>query len=299
MSWRSSTRKDSDLESGGRCNGSNVEAEMALKAILDSVDDLPDDVKKEYSEHEGKFVLQVDGMKSQSDFDKLSTTLRKVTKEHGDLKKRIEPLGDRKIEDVITSLDRIPELEEAAKGKLDEAGIEKVVEGRIKAKLGPVERERDTLKGQLADKDKQIEDYTAKERRAAIHDAVRKAATTAKVLPEAIEDALLLAERVFELNEDGKVIAKDNVGVTPGIVPTDWFTDLQKTRPHWWGPSAGGGAGGNRGGGAGGDNPWTDAHWNRTKQGDIYKADKARAEQMAKAAGHASAVGANRPVTKK
>ena len=37
---------------------------MALKAILDSIDDLPEDVKKEYVEKNGKFELQVEGMKT-------------------------------------------------------------------------------------------------------------------------------------------------------------------------------------------------------------------------------------------
>ncbi len=271
---------------------------MALKAILDSLDGVPDPLKTEYIERDGKFELQVEGMKTDADLQRIQSALALEKKTHADLQKRVKLLGDRKIEDVVTLLDKIPELEAAASGKLDEPAIQKIVEGRVRAQVAPLQRENETYKSQLADKDKLIEDYTAKERRAAIHDAVRKAATAAKVLPEALEDALMLAERVFELNDNGDVITKDKVGTIPGLQPSVWLTDLQKSRPHWWGPSAGGGGGGNRGGGSMTENPWSHEHWNMTKQGAIYTADKSKAEQLAKAAGHASPIGAVRPPKK-
>lgn len=270
---------------------------MALKAIVDSIDDLPEDVKKEYVEKNGKFELQVEGMKTQADIDRLQGALTKERNDHKVVRERLGLLGDRKIEDVLSQLDRIPELEAAAAGKLDEKQLDQLVEGRIRTKLAPIERERDTLRGQLGEKDKLIEGYTVKERTRAIHDAVRAAAATSKVLPEALEDALMLAERVFEVNEDGKVTTKDNVGVTPGVEPSVWFTDLQTKRPHWWGPSQGGGAGGNRNGGGNGGNPWTADGWNMTEQGRILKENRSRAEQLAKAAG--TTIGGPRPQPRK
>ena len=133
-----------------------------------------------------------------------------------------------------------------------------------------------------------------------IHDAVRKAAVGAKILPEALEDALDRAERVFEVDDHGNVVTKEVLGTTPGLQASVWFTDMQKSRPHWWGNSAGGGAGGNRGGNdMGGKNPWSAEHWNMTEQGKLVQSDRAKAEQLAKAAGHASAVGARRPAPKK
>lgn len=270
---------------------------MALKAILDSLEGIPDPLKAEYVERNGKFELQVEGMKTEADLQRVQGALNLEKTTHKALQTRVQLLGDRKIEDVVAQLDRIPELEAAAAGKLDDTKLNEIVETRIKSRLAPVERERDTFKTQLADKDKLIEDYTAKERRAAIHEAVRKAATAAKVVPEALEDALLLAERVFELDEKGNVITKDNVGVTPGLQPSVWLTDLQKSRPHWWGPSTGGGAGGNRGGGGSNENPWTAENWNMTKQGDILRADRGKAEQLAKAAG--TTIGGMKPKPKK
>lgn len=270
---------------------------MALKAVLDSIDDLPEDVKKEYVEKNGKFELQVEGMKTQGDVDRLQSALTKERNDHKAVRERLGLLGERKIEDVLSQLDRIPELEAAAAGKLDEKQLDQLVEGRIRTKLAPIERERDQLRGQLGEKDKIIEGYTVKERTRMIHDAVRSAASSVKLLPEALEDALMLAERVFEVGEDGKVTTRDNVGVTPGVDPTVWFSDLQNKRPHWWGPSQGGGAGGNRGGSGGGANPWSAEGWNMTAQGQILKENATRAEQLAKAAG--TTIGGPRPQPRK
>lgn len=270
---------------------------MALKAILDSIDDLPDSVKSEYVEKNGKFELQVEGMKTEADVSRVAEALRKEKNDFKTFRDQFAPLGGRKPEEIIAQLDRIPELEAAAEGKLEGKKLEDLVEGRLKSRLAPVERERDQLKTQLGEKDKIIGEYTGKEKTRTIHDAVRKAATTAKVVPEALEDALILAERHFEVDDAGRVVTKDGLSVTPGIQPDAWFSDLQSTRKHWWGPTVGGGAGGNRGGNSAVDNPWSDANWNMTKQGQIVVADRAKAEQLAKAAG--TTIGGKRPAPKK
>lgn len=275
---------------------------MALKAILDSIDDLPEDVKKEYVERNGRFELQVEisgdiGVKSYTDFNNLNRALKKERDDHKAVKERISALGDRDINEVVAQLDRIPELEAAAAGKLDDDKLNQIVETRVRTKLAPVERERDTLRNQLGEHQKTLEEMSKKERLRVVSDAVRQAAVQMKVLNEAMEDAQLLAERVFEVTEDGKVVTKDGVGVTPGIEPSVWFTDMQSKRPHWWGPSAGAGALGNRGAGNGGSNPWSADNWNMTEQGRIYRENPSRAEQLAKAAG--TTVGGQRPKPKK
>lgn len=270
---------------------------MALKAILDSIDDLPDALKGEYVQKGDKYELQVEGMKTEADVARVQEALRKEKNDFKTFKDKFSALGDRKPDEILAQLDRITELEAAAAGKLDDEKINAIVEGRVKQKIAPIERERDQLRTQLGEKDKLVETYTAKERTRAIHDAVRKAGTAAKITAEAMEDALILAERHFELDDSGKVVTKDGVGVTPGIGAEVWFTDLQKSRPHWWGTSSGGGAGGNRGGIDTTKNPFSHEHWNMTEQGKILTADRSKAEQLAKAAG--TTIGGKRPSPKK
>jgi hypothetical protein len=271
----------------------------SIAATVDSLEGVPEALHGFYVEGaDGKFTLQVTGLPAQGDVSRLTEALRKERSDHNALKERVKLLGDRRIEDVVTELERIPELE-ATQGQVDDDKVNQLVEARIQKRLGPVERERDTLKTQAVEKDKRIEGLEAAERTRTIHDKVRAAGTKAKLLPEALEDALLLADRVMEVEEGtGRVVTKDNVGVTPGIEPEAWFSDMQPKRPHWWGPSQGGGAGGQRG--PGGDttsNPFTHANWNLTEQGKLVQTDRAKAEQLARAAG--TTIGGQRPAAPK
>ncbi len=270
---------------------------MTLKAVLDTLEGVEDHFHGLYTERNGKFELTgIEGVKTQADVDRLQTALTKERNDHKGLREKFAPLSNFDITEVVAKLDRFGELEEAAKGKLDDAKIDEIVGKRITSKLAPVERERENLKGQLGEALKTIESYQTKETQRTISDKVREAATGAKILSEAFDDALLLAERVFELTEDGRVVTKDNVGVTPGIDPSVWFTELQTKRPHWWGPSVGGGGRGSQTPG-GATNPWSHDNWNLTEQGKVLTANRARAEQLAKAAG--TSIGGPRPQARK
>lgn len=270
---------------------------MTLKAVLDTLDDIPEHFHSLYTERNGKFELTgIEGVRTQADVDRLQAALSKERSEHKATKEKFSAFANLDPQEVLAKLDRFPELEEAAKGKLDDAKIEELVSKRIKSKLSPLEREISELKAQLSEREQLIADFKAKETQRTIFDKVREAATSAKILPEAMEDALLLAERVFEVTEDGRVLTKDNVGVTPGVDPTVWFTDLQSKRPHWWGPSSGGGASGSKTPG-GMQNPFSYEHWNLTEQGKLLTTNRARAEQLAKAAG--TTIGGPRPQPRK
>lgn len=257
-----------------------------LKAILDSLEGVETHFHSLYTERNGKYELTgIEGVKTQADIDRLQTALTKERNDHKTLKDRFATFGDRKPEDIIAALDRIPELEAAAKGNLDEAKLNEIVEGRIKSRLAPVERQAQTLQQQLSEANASLEMLRTKDSLRIVTDAVRGAASKLKVVDSAVEDVTLLAERLFTIDETGAVVTKDNVGVTPGISADVWLTDMQAKRPHWWGPSQGGGAGGNRGGVSGVTNPWSKDSWNLTEQGRIYKENSGKAEQLAKAAG--------------
>lgn len=257
-----------------------------LKAILDSLEGVEPHFQSLYTERNGKYELTgIEGVKTQADVDRLQTALTKERNDHKTLKDRFATFGDRKPEDIISALDRIPELEAAAKGNLDEGKLNEIVEGRIKSRLAPVERQAQTLQQQLSEANASLEMLRTKDSLRIVTDAVRGAASKLKVVDSAVEDVTLLAERLFTIDETGAVITKDNVGVTPGISADVWLTDMQAKRPHWWGPSQGGGAGGNRGGNSGVTNPWSKDAWNLTEQGRIYKENSGKAEQLAKAAG--------------
>lgn len=260
-----------------------------------------------YTERNGEFVLTgITGAKSQADVDRVQASLNAEREAHKKTKDRLRPLqlnghsivemGDDELKEAIAAFDGYDELKTKADsaGKVDDAKINELVEQRIKAKLAPVEREKAKLAEDLKAATEKITAYATAETTRTIHDAVRRARQAAKVLDTAEEDVLMLAERVFEVAEDGRIVTKDKVGCTPGIDPEIWLQEMQEKRPHWWPESQGGGAKGSKPGAAFGDNPWSEKHWNLTKQGEVLRSQgEAKAEQMAKAAG--SFIGAAAP----
>lgn len=276
---------------------------MALKAWVDKLEDVPEAVRGEYTQVGDKFELAVDGALDLTPIKGLRNEngARRISEKAAkDALAIWKPLIEgKKPEEILAILDRVPELEALAAGRVDDAKIQTMVESRVGAKLAPVQRELSTLKTTLAERDVAIAAYQTKERTRAVHDSVRAAIGASKGFQaSATEDALLLAERMFEVNDEGKVVTKDGVGVTPGMDAVVWLSDLQTKRAHWWGPTEGGGAGGsgNRGG-QGSENPWRADQWNMTKQATIAKENPTRAEQLAAAAG--SKVGAIRATVKK
>lgn len=274
---------------------------MVLKATHDTLEEIPEAHRELYTERGGKFELTgIEGVKTQADIDRLNRGLTSERDAHKLSKAKLEGylnLGD--AEELQAKLDRIAELEAAAGGKLDETKLNELVEGRLRTKTAPLEREKAQLIAQNAEKDTKIEAYEARERQRVIHDVVRTAASKSKMHEHALEDALLLAERVLEVDEQGNVTTKDGVGVTPGISPEVWLQEMAPKRPHWWPESGGGGGRGNPGGrgGHGGNNPFTAEHWNMTEQGRVYSESPERAAQLAQSAG--TTVGGQRPAPRK
>jgi hypothetical protein len=272
---------------------------MALKVVHDTVDEIDEAYRPLYTERDGKFHLTgVEGFKTQADIDRLQNALTKERGDHKTVKDRLALFNDLDPEEVHAKLDKLPELEAAAEGKLDEAKISELADTRLRTKLAPVERERDQLKTKLEASENTVQELQGTLRSRDIKDNVLAAALKGKVVETALDDVLMLADRVFEVGEDGAVTTKDNVGVTPGLTPDAWLTEMQPKRPHWWPPSEGGGAQGGKGGGGGfANNPWSHEHWNMTEQGRIINQDRSKADQMAKAAG--TSIGGPKPAAKK
>jgi hypothetical protein len=271
---------------------------MAFKMVLDSLDGLPEEVAKEYVEKDGKFHIQVEGMKTQEDVNRIQQALTAERNAHTELKTKIKTtFGEEKFEDIRQKLDKLPELEAAAAGNLDETKIATIVEGRLKAKTAPLERQLETFKAENTALKEKVATYETKEKGRTIADQIRAEAAKAKMLDGAIEDAVFLGSNMMELQEDGVAVVKAGTPYTEGLSAKDFIAQLQEKKPHWWAPSVGGGAGGNRGGPSASNNPFSHENWNLTAQGKLIQSDRARAEQLAKAAG--TTIGGKRPAPKK
>lgn len=272
---------------------------MSLNAVYEDQNEIPEAYRPLFSEKNGKFELTgITGVRTQADIDRLSASLNEERNQHKATKEKYRPWGDLDYNDVMSKLDRMAELEELSKGKVDEAKIEELVEKRAGAKIqsrtAPLERQLASL---TKERDEALEKMTQLQQREVtrtVHDEIRKAMGTLKVIAEA-QDDVLLYDRLFELTEDGKVITRDGVGVAPGLSPQMWLQDMQGKRPHWWPASQGGGARGSGSAGGFQNNPWSHDNWNMTAQGEVVKTQGMdKAEAMAKSAG--TKVGGSRPM---
>lgn len=274
-----------------------------LQVTHDKLEDVPEQYRDLYSEQDGKFTLTgIQGLKTQADIDRQQSALTKERDEHKETKGKLHVWGDLKHDEVTQKLDRFTELEVMAKGNRDEmdAKLEELTEARVKTRLSPVERENTNLKKDFTALEAEVFSLRTEKTKRVIDDAVRVATIANKTIPEAEADILMLANVVFEVSEDGKsVLTKENpYGVTVGLSPDIWLTDMQEKRPHWWPSTVGGRAKGSGPGGGFANNPFTRENWNVTEQGRVFTTQgKEKAEQMAKVAG--TTLGGQKPPEKK
>lgn len=261
--------------------------EVTLDLSYDSVDAIPQGFSGLFDEKDGKFVLGgVNGMKTQTDVANVQEALRKERGDHDTVKNSLRAWGDLKPDEVRSQLDRIAELEAAAGGKLDDAAINKIVEGRLIQSTSPLQRQIETLSEENTTFKTENEQLKASMERRDMNESVRSVATEMKVHSTAIVDVEMVAASYLEKNEAGEfVVRSDAQGVTPGVDVKQFLKEMQKLRPHWWPVSEGGGANGH-GLGAGEPNPWNASTWNVTQQGKIQRESGIEvATQLAKAAG--------------
>lgn len=284
---------------------------VKLKTIYEKQEDIPEGFVDLYTDKNGKFELTaVEGVKTQADIDRVNAALVKERNDHKQAKEKLQAFGDIDPAILPTMQEELAEARArletlTTEGKLDEGKVEERITTAINRATGPINREKDSLARQLdtakkavADKEAEIAALNADRQAEHVRLAIRDAVTGAKVpvLPTAVDDAVLVGERMFEL-VDGKLVTKGDNGMTPGLSPAEWTKDMMERKPHWWPASQGGGAGGGRGGGTMlKDNPFTAEGWDITRQGQLYKESPEKAAQMAQRAG--VKIGAVRPAKK-
>lgn len=275
---------------------------MALQAIYEKQEDIPENFRELYEEKDEKWELTgIEGVKTQGDIDRLQTALSKEREEHKEVREKLKPWAEMDHEQVtkdaaelLESRTKIEALEADGNKGLDETKIAELVEQRVATQVNPIQLKLDKSMEENTLLTTKNTEHETKDLNRTISDAVREAAITAKVIPSALEDVLILSERVFEVDDKGKILTKNNVGVLPGLDPETWLGDMQAKRAHWWPASEGGGAKGSGGGGGFTNNPWAREHWNMTEQGKVVRDQGLdKAETMAKSAG--SKVGGQMP----
>ncbi len=265
---------------------------MTLEAILEDKAKIPEGFGDHYKEVDGKFVLQVGGMKTQVDFDNYAEALKK---RYADAAADVS----RKTGAGVTRDELMATVEEALKkagvatAKPNGKGAGDDQTGDVSARLHDLERNLASLteKNELLEKER--DDALGTSRSTTITNALTQAATKAGATPDGVGNLVQLIENKFEVSQAGDVVTKLEAGkgVTPNQAPEDYFASLARVPEFrmFWPKSAGAGADAGSGSGGSGDltgaNPWSKAGWNVTNQSKQYTADKAEAERLMKVAG--------------
>ncbi len=263
---------------------------MKLKAIYDTKEDIPAGFESAYTERNGKWELQVEGMKTQADVDRVQTALEAERVEHKETKKQSRG-GDDAAQDLKDKVEDLEaKLETAGQDKVSDDDIQKRVDAQVKLVIRPIEREKSKLEETNAEQLETIGTQAKKINSGLIRSDVTEVLGTKElgINPDALPDIEIYAERVMVVGVDGKRLTKDGVGVTPGLTLAELIAEMRADgqRNHWFGKTQGAGSPGGEGGSHGGVNPFKEGEtWNSTEQGVLITNNPNLAKSLAEQAG--------------
>ena len=204
------------------------------------------------------------------------------------------------VDDVVPSEDLLKEqlkvTEEIAKNKELEDKV-KTLENptpappsppSINPELAAVLEKLGTLEKKIAVSESKNVEYEKKQRNENLVIILQDAAKTAKVADAVKDDIAIIGVNYFEMNAEGQVVPIKGTDLPVDSTPDKWLAKVKedKSKPHWFGTSAGGGAGGNTDQPTAKVNPFTAKNWNITEQsGIILGQGMEAAEKLATEAG--------------
>lgn len=208
---------------------------MTIKARVKTLDEVPENLRSLYSERDGEYALQIEGMVSKEKLDEFRNS-------NIELKKQLETLTDK-----FDGVD--PELFKELSAKAQKERDKKLIDA---GKVDEMVTER--LNAAKVGFDKQIKQLEDEKRKLGVQlegllidNAVRDAASKSGVRAGAVEDVLLRARQVFRV-VDGQAVAFDGdkqiygTDGEPLTVAGYIGGKLVEAAPHLFEQSQGGGA---------------------------------------------------------
>jgi hypothetical protein len=271
---------------------------VVLRAVLDDLTDVPETLKSEYTEKDGKFYLELDSsLNTHTSILPLANSLAGVRKENKTLKDKLATLEAKvaglpddfdptKYADITAELDALKK--DPNRDKDTEAKLQRERE-RYEQRLRDAEAKR------LADL--KAKDEEIKERDDLIHETLVDGGLTEALVKNGIAKEFMGATRA--LLRGSVKVKKDDDGKRRAMVDTDLGeVDIDKFVENWSKsddgkpfvvPARGSGSHGSGNGRGSEINPWVKESFNLTEQGRIINVDKDKARRLMKAAGRNSA----------
>lgn len=161
-------------------------------------------------------------------------------KESGETLKRYEGIDPDAVRSILQRFSDDEEAKLIASGKIDEV-LTKRTE-RMKSSY-----EQETAKERQAREaaEQRAEKFT----RRVLENSIRAEATAAGIHQHAVDDALLRAQGVFQLDDEGNPVAAEGVFGKDGkpLTLKEWLAEMKDKAPHWFLQPKGSGAPGSGG----------------------------------------------------
>lgn len=274
---------------------------MELADTYESLTAVPAELAALYIEQDGKAVLKLDGLKTESDFTNYQTALKaRLADAAGDLK-AVKNQGMTRDDITAAIADAVGKLKPDNGDGRGNGG--KGDDSALALRVHDLERELAATTDKLTAAETAGSEAKKTTSETQIKNSLSVAATKAGVRPTAVDQVVQLIFGNFEQSADGNVVTKLEgqtvQGVTPNTAPDGFMAAIKRSQDwaHFWpdsqGSGAGGGGSGGGGGGGGSDNPFSADGWNMTKQGQLVTSDRPEAERLAKQAG--TSIGGPRP----
>jgi hypothetical protein len=256
---------------------------MALKFKYKAKEEIPAEVQSLYVERDGSWVLDVDGAADRTKLDEFRASNVALMKERDDLRKRFEGIDPDEVRKLADEKRKLEEAQQLKGGEVD-----RVVETRVKAARGELEKQVSTL---ASERDALNSRLVAIQ----IDQGVTAAASKRGLRATAIPDITSRARGVIRLvngvptafEVDGQTVRVGRDGVTP-MTLEEWIDAQVSEAPHLFEANTGSGASGagslyvHPGGAVNRSvrNPFRKETWNLTEQMKMQKTDPALAARL-------------------
>ena len=269
---------------------------MTLVAVYNNESDIPETLKQEYKEKDGKWYLDLDdSIRIHTTIAPLQNTLTTLKAEKATLSSKVNTLTAKiqglpddfdpaKYQDIVTELEALkkdPNRDKNTEEKLQQA------REQYEQRIRNIEASSVT---KLAEKDAEIAKRDGVITKLVVDDGLTKSLVDVGVGKEFLKasGAMLKSSVKVVVNEDTgeySPVVETDLGEVPLTQFVENWSKSDEGKPFIKNP-AGGGAGGSGDKSKGNEiNPWKAESRNLTEQGKILKEDRVKAERLMKAAG--------------
>ena len=224
---------------------------MKFEAIYGSEEDIPVDIKENFTERNGQWELIVGGLKTEGDVQRLQDAARKEREDHDTTKSSLRELKTQ----FQTASDEL-DIFKTKGGKDDREPTNPEL-----LKLRKLERENEAMIAKVTELGAANEKLVSAQSNSKIGTELRKAAK-GLVRGDAIEDTVNSMLKDFTISDDS-CLTRAELGANGGMTPKDFLSAYVKERSYLAPTSKSGGAHGSRskGNANDGDGPQTTEEW--------------------------------------